>query len=514
MLKKYLFSLKGWAIFLALAFTIGASNAYTITLNGLAQSLRSWITLTHFNVGGNYFGGLFILTSLKDLWDGNSVNITLNSSNVQCGKQVKGYYWTPLRATALYPLDNDSKSYWPGYNDLTLEGWFYTDCRWPSIDTNNIVWQIKYIYRWTDLFSLQAGIDLDPTANKPKRTKFAPNFGFWNSNFLIWFLWDSEYGVSFVWGELDNPTCLINATNGGTNIEDLVWWVDASTIYFTWTCAGLTWNTYWFGGIVKSLLGIVGGYSVSQGSKWDTINLGQISGTTWDYYRRTAFQIWWSISNISQIINQVNKNAEILCRWKATVTTISKWAINCITPWQNATISQDLTTDGKDTYIILRDGNLIVKKSQKGPWAIHVFIDKWNMLIDNNIDTQLMDSQGELASTSPVTFGTLLRWNFIIRWLIGWWNGTQATGFKHKLYIHWMLATYNTLDDPNPVRKNYIINELGWDSDIIKFEDAFSWRCQDTGLGTDGAECSNPTDQWATNPIIIIKKIIPSLLLR
>ncbi len=517
MLKNYFDFLKAIAISIILWAFVGISNAYPVTLNWLAQSLRSWVTLTHFNVGGNNFWGLFILTSLKDLGVSNNVNITLWTTSIECGKQIRWYYWTPLRATSLYPLDNDSKDYWAWYAGLVLDGGFYTDCSGANIDPNNIVGQITYRYNGSDLFTLQAWIDLDPNANKPNRSKFVPNFGFWNSNYLVGFLWDSEYGVSFVGGEVNDPTCLINETNTGTNIEDLVWGVDASTIYFTGACAGLTWNTYGFGGIVKSLLGVIWGYSVSQWSKWDVgdLNLWQISGTTWDYYKRTAFQIWGTISNISQVINTVNKNAEILCRGKATVTTVTKGTINCIEPGTTTLISTDLTTDGQDTYIILRDANLIIQKSQKWPWALHVYIDKGNMLLDNtSMDTQLINAQGEIDPTNAVTSWAVLRGNFIIRGLIWGWNWSQATGFNHKLYIHWMLATYNTLDDPTTVRKDYIVNILNGDENIIKFEDAFSWRCQDTGIGTDGANCSNPADNWSINPIIVIKKIIPSLLLR
>ena len=519
MFKKYLEFLKLLSSFLILGVFIGISNAYLVTLNWLAQTLRSWVTLTHFNVGGNNFGGLFILTSLKDLGESNNVTISLWSNSTICSKQIKWYYWTPLRATALYPLDNESKSYWPGYSDLTIEWGFYTNCNWGWLNSNNIAGQIKYIYNDKELFTLQAGVDINSSANKPFRNKFSPNFGFWNTNYLVWFFWDSEYWVTFVWWELNNPECLITETNNGTNIENLIWSIDQTTIYFTWGCAWLTANTYGFGGIVKSLLGIVWWYSISQGSKWDIgeLNLGQISGTTGNYYKRTAFQIWGTISNISQVINTVNKNAETLCRGKNYKTTIIKGTINCIQPnTNNVSINADLTSDWKDTYIILKGSDLLIKKSQKGPGALHVYIDKWNLLLDNDaIDINPINAQWETTdTTNAVTSWTILRGNFIIRGLIGGWEATQATGFKHKLYIHWMLATYNTLDDPTEVRKNYIINVLNWYNNIIKFEDAFSWRCQDTGIGNDWVKCDNPIDNWAINPIVVIKKIIPSLLLR
>ena len=88
-MNAFLKKIKLLQVGLLIIFTMfPATLAYSINLTNFAQSILKRITLTHYKAGGNDFGGLFILTQLKDL--DSSVNVTMNGEEISnCKKQLR-----------------------------------------------------------------------------------------------------------------------------------------------------------------------------------------------------------------------------------------------------------------------------------------------------------------------------------------------------------------------------------------------------------------------------------------
>jgi len=83
-----------------------------------------------FQYGGNTFPGMVFLKQPQTV---APVNITLNGETIAgCTTKIAGAYYNPARGNRLRPLDQDTldefQSIDASYNNLTFNGWLYTNC--------------------------------------------------------------------------------------------------------------------------------------------------------------------------------------------------------------------------------------------------------------------------------------------------------------------------------------------------------------------------------------------------
>lgn len=85
-----------------------------------------------------------------------------------------------------------------------------------------------------------------------------------------------------------------------------------------------------------------------------------------------------------------------------------------------------------------------------------------------------------------------LKGNIIINGLLlGGNNGKKK--IKNKLYMHGKFVSFNTFNQPSPIRVKTIAKlfDSRWDADqeaLIGFDTLFAWKCK-LDIGSDGTRC-------------------------
>ena len=117
------------------------------------------------NNGGNDFPGS-ILRGSEKLLDSNTT-VVLDNSNRSCARQVRGYYYNPLRGNRIRPLDADSlarlQAIDSSYNNLTIEGGRYKNCT--NQDSSYIYGEIRHKFGSGIVYKLLAGVTTNTNSN-------------------------------------------------------------------------------------------------------------------------------------------------------------------------------------------------------------------------------------------------------------------------------------------------------------------------------------------------------------
>lgn len=356
-----------------------------------------------------------------------------------CSRQVKWYYYNAERWEKLWPLDGDT---WSDMVETTW--WFYTMCKkeWyvealsgclRAANSQHITtpvnyydckdqarkdyatdgdWyygSIKHVYSWQDM-ELIAWVKYDPETKFTSIVQtggFSPSFIRLGNKYPLWFIYDYNGGVWFVWckmGTVDSMKNLIRAYNARieTNkLEQLFRDLNGTVEYRGWwdvsmTCSGLVWD---------SLIWVVIEWIVWMWEVWNTANFEVI----WN--QRDKKMQYFSSANINNntIINYARKKAELLCRWKWNHYN-SNDKIICVDQQNvNWNLNGPSNNINWKTLIVKNWDVTITPSSSDDNKYYDIFIDSWNLIIDETDSTKkfvIMDNGFVSTTTSPSQFNS------------------------------------------------------------------------------------------------------------
>lgn len=507
-----------------------AISKWSIIFDWLAQTFKDRVNIIRYYNWKDHAPQKWIwfllITNIKILDSSQTINLNIDNTNIvkslNCKWKLEWWYVNLMRWNYLIPIDKS----WLWWN---VEWWLYTAC--DNGFDNSIVWQVKFSI-WNYKWLLVAWFDMDLTKNKVKYWSwFKRTLVLKNGVIPVWLIYDNIWGVWFVWADVSS-TGVSNLNNLLANInfeEDIKLQGDKIDI---------NWNEFnrVITSIITSNIWIFGNYSLSRWNFWSEDEKNNIINTLWvdkrdNTWKRRLWSIAGKVIDIWTILNKVKKKSEEICRWRWEYIYFDKefnytnkiWKIRCIDTQGNninIDINYDPTQDWYNPVLIVKwwVNKVIIKKSMIWDNYLEVYNDKWYILIDNNIDLKEVDGQWEYVWRWWVTSWAIIRWNFVVRGLIGWYdNNNDITWFSHKLYVHGGIASLNTIWNASNKRLNYL-KELLWNNNIdnnkVSLLKIFNWSCNPDGRWTDGVKCDNPQDRWWNNSLVIIKKYFRSILLQ
>lgn len=443
-----------------------------------------------------------------------TLEVLWTDSIFECSSQVKWFYYNAERGERLWPLDAQTFS---GINDaLETTWWIYTMCvnTWynqelKECENNNNYNNYNYCvdivrkkyesdgfgyygslthkYYWQE-YNLTVWVKYkkdnndDPFYKMDRKSGFAPTFVRLENKYPIWFIYDYNGWVGLAWCKCDSWKMAEILEHGSGDITEVFMYsgwiekiVDKKNLKIVCDEEKISVED-----MVKIIIEWVVWLDDRSGPKfW---GLGNSSDTKMQYFGTK------SVSNVA-LMNYATKKAESLCRWKwwGVSDNQSKKEIYCIQA-NNGTI--DANNYLTDSTLIVKGGNVKVSPNKRN---INVFIDSWNLIIEEGNDTTgyvfttggvvLEDSSlvnefsgAVKASGSDYKWtyagvASLIKWNFIVNWNVVW-SGNGNDTLKNKYFIYGKFMTKDSL------------NEL---------EDKFVWRCNNW-IGTDGNFC--PKFEW------------------
>lgn len=505
-----------WSFASAVTFTMHFWDAWKPTRT---EFIIKNMTPIHFTDNWNDFhwfiyfsNGITTGSDTSETVD-NWYEVVSNGVSYECQQRVKWFYYNAERGERLWQLDGD-------YNGIHLSGWLYTRCRkeWYIDALKNCAWsgnesqieacrnqaandfidshgyygmiehndwlQKYYLAAWTDYKIIDGWMvmwdNLEPT--------FIRLF----NQYPVWFIYDANWWAWFVWCDIRTPDTydvknILRKFNevtevGGSLVQKDWGWLfkpngdKYDTDYLQVDCDRM-WSAK------NSLISVI-----VDGLVWinkDSSNLG----IEWNQ-SNDKMQYFSSVDvNNMQLINYARQRAEILCRGKWTDNAINlSNSINCISggDWViEAPINKTLVVKGR---------NVKVKPmgSFENSWYYDIFIDKWNLLIDDAaindsnlkvFKTNWFIAEGKSLSTfkeevydnawrldkpyswEDVAAWKFIKWNFIVNWNI------QPSDSENRLdniyFIYWKMTSKDTVDDLRKV---------------------FEWKCNNW-TGSDNTPC-------------------------
>ena len=472
----------------------------TITINGIKnQALANRFSTVHFNVGGNDFWGGFFWTDTKVL--ATPQIITANKETLSCTDQVRGFYYNSQRGERLWPLDEDSKTdlksvKWD-YENLSINGGFYTNCQKGSINGKNefipdktdnrtnphtaIYGRITHEYKGKQ-YSLYAGLLNNTENNELPQAKLRCNLQRIDNQYPFGYIYDKAGGIAMVGAyvksdKLDSVkkfheefTKKITEDNCINNFYFMKESEDPNNpgtkpVTDDWTLGPLD-NDLIFGNgsALETMmnLGIRGIVGLS--SQVQTKDQNKIENNT----RKTSLLVS-TTENIANIINLANKRAEALCRNKRGNKIDTE--VICLNKGIEINPNDDKY---KGKTIVIKDGNLTLKNYMStNSQALTILLMQGNFILPDI--TPLQKNFSANGYIGNEIFANYLKGNFIINGIIQ--ANNKENEIKNKLIIHGKLASFN------PINTSDNSTEKNWLSDI------FTWKCKLNGEDTAGKEC-------------------------
>lgn len=485
------------------------SNAFSVTLNFpdlKLQSLQDKFSPVHFMTPGNDFGGSIFRLASKSV-TGETIKFIGQPESKICTKLVRGIYFNSQRGKRLRPLDKYTlellKQENPSYNDLQIEGGLYTSCD----NGYSVFGYIKYI-RWGISSYIVAGTKLDYQNNRII-PEFSESLQYFDNKVPIGYIYDSNGGIGYIWGELSGQETLIDFLNDSWSINDgftYSWDTIISdnpgreTTIGTWNAATET---------MRNLI-IQGSVGLSKSiNEQDRISLlGNLQNKTVIYNG--------SDINSSTLINFAKQKSQELCKGK-TFNPDMQTTNETILCYENTTLTIDLsqTATYENKTIIVKSGNVVLQggMQQKSP-SLDLFIDRWLIYLPNTFTSQTFNDEWFPDTTIMMTSWLYLKGNFIINGLIVWGTARAETGFNHKLHLQGKITTLNTPFEPNPGRIGQIETIFGNSYDnLINLQNVFVRECGLQGTGSDGTQCNTWSIISAT-PLVILNENYPSNILQ
>ena len=482
----------------------------TITINGIKnQALANRFSTVHFNVGGNDFWGGFFWTDTKVL--ATPQIITANKETLSCTDQVRGFYYNSQRGERLWPLDEDSKTdlksvKWD-YENLSINGGFYTNCQKGSINGKNeftpdktdnrtnphtaIYGRITHEYKGKQ-YSLYAGLLNNTENNELPQAKLRCNLQRIDNQYPFGYIYDKAGGIAMVGAyvksdKLDSVkkfhTVFTKKLEQSKCVNDYYSMQEVKKNNQIVTEPRIIKDNNWKpkdseldeqdndlifgnGSALETMmnLGIRGIVGLS--SQVQTTDQNKIENNT----RQTSLLVS-TTENIANIINLANKRAEALCRnkWEKQIPTNPKNEVICSE--KEGSIDPE-SFAGKT--LIIKNGNLTLKNYMStNSQALTILLMQGNFILPDITPLQRNFSANGYIGNE--IFANYLKGNFIINGIIQ--PKDKKNGIKNKLIIHGKLASFNPINTAdNSTEKN-------WLSDI------FTWKCKLNGEDTAGKEC-------------------------
>jgi len=503
------------------------SSSLRLNFPNVAQSFGNKVSLVHFTAPGNDFLWSIFWLASKSV---TPMNIKLGTeTKLWCTKLIKGLYFNSQRGKRIRPLDSETLQILskqnPTYNNLTISWWLYTSCTGTSSSTTwispyGIFWAITYT-RWGQTSYIVAGTALDYDNNKITPT-FADSFQYFDNKVPIGYIYDSNWGIGFVGGDLSGHQNLIADLN--TN-----WSINNSFRYWTWgdiegvgdrttTIKTESWNA------IQTMRNLIIQWSVGLSK---SINESERLSLLGNFQNQTVLYNENEI-NSSTLINFAKQKAQTICQGKKVYTDGTLRSLTSRELWiwwgnivciQNEDLIIDLTKP--DTYknktIIVKSGNIILEGSMSSDSpALDIFLDKGLVYLPNSFERQSFNDKW-FPANNGITSWLYLKGNFIINGLLVGGDGKTPIGiewFNHKLHFQWKMTMLNTPLQP-AIEKIGQIEYMFWSdyNDFINLQNVFTRTCWFDGKGSDWTPCEIG---WniATTPLVILNGNYPSKLLQ
>lgn len=493
------------------------------------QTLANKFSTVHFNVWGNDFGGGFFWTEAKNLSTPQIITTTANWEALSCTDQVRGFYYNSQRGERLWPLDEESKTdlksvKWD-YDNLTINGGFYTNCQKGSINekkefipnkTDNrtyshtaIYGRITHNYKGKQ-YSLYAGL-LNHTANNElPQAELRCNLQRIDNQYPFGYIYDKAGGIAMVGAyvksenlaqvnafhesfteKLSETKCVNdfyslredpnNPEKTIPKTDDPILWPKDNTLIFGNGNALETMMNLGIRGIVGLSSQVLG----QKGIEGNTKQTSLLVSTT---------------ENISNIINIANKRAESLCR--------NRWGnlnpnedIICA---KNGGLIDPQEYAGKT--IIIQQGDLTLKNYMETTnQPITILLMTWDINLPNTKANQTFLGNG-YPNKNGIIKANFLKGNFIINGLIQG-DSNSNNEIQRKLIVHWKIASFNTLNTPtNEAHTN--ITKIGINlNKKIRLSEIFTWKCnRKEGIDLDRNPCGKLTEGQDPNKDFLVDK--------
>lgn len=493
------------------------------------QTLANKFSTVHFNVWGNDFGGGFFWTEAKNLSTPQIITTTANWEALSCTDQVRGFYYNSQRGERLWPLDEESKTdlksiKWD-YDNLTINGGFYTNCQKGSINekkefipnkTDNRTYSHTAIYgRITHnykekQYSLYAGL-LNHTANNElPSAELRCNFQRIDNQYPFGYIYDKAGGIALVGAyvksenlaqvndfhksftdKLSKTKCVNdfyslredpnNPEKTIPKTDDPILWPKDNTLIFGNGNALETMMNLGIRGIVGLSSQVLG----QKGIEGNTKQTSLLVSTT---------------ENISNIINIANKRAESLCR--------NRWG--SLNPKGDVICAKNGDSIDPKTYagktIIIQQGDLTLNNYMETTnQPITILLMKWDLKLPNTEANQTFLGNG-YPDRDGIIKANFLKGNFIINGLIQG-DSNSNNEIQRKLIVHWKIASFNTLNTPtNEAHTN--ITKIGINlNKKIRLSEIFTWKCnRKEGIDLDRNSCGKLTEGQDPNKDFLVDK--------
>ena len=435
-------------LLLSLWLTALANTIFSIDDAFFAETgISSWdYSPLNFNYGGNNFDWIIFW------WDkiNNTGELTLWWNTINCDKQIKWLYINTARWNKIWPLDQytlDTLSWsntFSGYNHITMNWWFFTNCIWSGFSVNNdgIYGYINHEYNWEN-FELRAWIDYD----------FANNMWTWNFSWTLlyitwwmnttakWYIFDDHGGIANVFSKLD--------LYGNAKFT----W---SNIYYSW------WDTYASQNVIP--LNIYANKSVTYEISWDidstiTWNLftwqninKNLTLSNWDWQKTIVYTITDGTYTFSETVAIILSIPDTTAPIVNLLYPINSW-ISMIDSMQFQRNSDDTDIDYYELHINSTNGGTNYTWTDITPNINSMIVNHmpndnyiWYVLATDTSWNTWQSNLYYLTISWAVTWPTLLTPNddaIVNFWtLLLSWSGTDSNSWYTR-----QIATNNSFTD-------------------------------------------------------------------
>ena len=533
--NKKLWSKIGISLVLLWWLSVSLTSAAKINVHLWANVLPdiSRLSPIHFADNGNDFWGFIYFSNV---WD----DIFVATGEVEawgmeyvCDKQLRWFYYDAQRWERLWPLDERTAEALE-IEDSGFSWWLYTAClnedsyqealghcdddqssgdadreacveqaRANNMDNNGFYGMVKHTYSGNN-FTLIAWVEYQTGSNgewiKIKSgSELAPTFQRYDNNHPVWFIYDYNGWVGFVWCEVGGNkqttlNSIVNLTQNWTGIRE----------YFTYSWSDIVWtwdgsvhiNCTDIGSMNNSLIGLLVEWLVGMGKNTS------VSSLQWNQSDKMQY---FSSANVNSatLINYVRQKAELLCRGKWNAGS-SAW-ITCISKQREEVVEVDATqyagntlivkngnvkikpftgswNDGRQYDIFIDSGSLIIDESEADKYVIKYnwFVnsgakaDNFNSTVSGSIAAHIDTGTNYEYTWENVAVAAVLKWNFIVN---GHVRGTGDNNLNNKYFMYGKFTSLDTYDE---------------------IADKFGRRCGLNGKWSDGNYCPASPSSWNT----------------
>lgn len=480
------------------------------------------ISPIHFKDNNNDFWWFIYFSNWTGEWDDYEgvgyadtivwENAEWESVRYNCKRKLKWFYYNSERWERLWPLDPDTwQTLKQGDDSLDMEWGLYTLCAkdWydeqvafcedsaeeegPDGDASECIaeakakfvadqgyfWAITHKYQW-QTFALVAWVNYEKKSSWIEmNNEIASTFTRYDNKFPVWFIYDPNWWIGFVWCELTwstspaevleavQNTWIVNlfeyASKTGIKLkEGINLWLNCENIWADW----------------NSLIWLIIQWLIWMSRDTDVSILWNATDSKMQYFSSANI-------NNATLMNYSRQRAENLCRGKRASTADLSNSIICVDSPEGGTLDATIT-EFKWKTIIVKNWNVKVSPAvSEDEQYYDIFIGSWNLIIDetnaklfvfkkdwfisnstpenfrNSINQEIVDANNEERNFEhawdDVAVAALLKWNFIVNW---WVKGASGK-LSRKYFIHGKFTTKDTYEALGKVFRWRCVN---WES--------------------------------------------------